>query len=272
MPRLVHKEGNIIIYGEDSRVMCEVNDEYVDSIITSPPYNVKKKYIGKREYHDNLNDFEYFHMLYDIFKECYRVLKKEGVFFLNVGFNREDLKKAWKVLEVAEQAGFIYFQPIIWMKSFMGKGHYSPSKNPKHFYLNYEYIFILVKDEKFKLNAKKIGIPYTDKSNLKRYNHSVDLRDAGNVWFIPYETRNKDSRILYPSIYPFKLVQNCIDVLDKDNGIILDPFCGVGTSLIVAEDNGFDAIGYDVTFNIEGFKQRKKGYEKWKNNEKNDER
>lgn len=268
MKELTHKDGNITIFGRDSQVMCEVSDNKVDAIITSPPYNTNQKYWGKVNYNDKVSDIEYRHLLSRVFHECHRVLKEEGVFFLNVGFNRQDLKKAWDVLSIAESSGFGYFQPVIWMKSYQGEGHHRGSKNPNQFYLNYEYIFILTKTDKFKIEPKRIGIPYKVKSNLKRFKHKEDVRDAGNVWFIPYDTQSGADRIKYPSIYPFKLVQNCIDVLNVDKGIILDPFCGTGTTLIVAEDNGLNAIGYDITFNIDEFNKRKRQYEekKTKNN------
>jgi len=47
MKELIHKDGNITIFGRDSQVMCEVSDNKVDAIITSPPYNTNQKYWGK---------------------------------------------------------------------------------------------------------------------------------------------------------------------------------------------------------------------------------
>jgi len=265
MINLIHKEGKITIHGRDSQIMCETSDDSIKAIVMSPPYNFKKKYKGYYDYDDNLEEWKYRYMLGKVFRECYRVMKDDGVMFLNVGFNRDHLKRAWDVLQIAEETGLKYFQPVIWMKSFMGEGHHSPSGNPKQFYLNYEYIFILTKTDDFYINPKKVGIPFKDKSNLERFGHEEDIRDAGNIWFIKYETRNKDTKTKYTSMFPFELVQRCIDVIEpKKNDIILDPFCGSGTTLIVAEDNGLKAIGYDITFNIDEFKNRKKQYEKKK--------
>jgi len=255
---------NIKIYANSSEVMEEVKDDYVDIIITSPPYNFKSiTYIGTHyNYRDNLKEDEYFSMLKRVFRECYRVMKDDGVFFLNVGFNRDNLRRAWQVLHVAEEAGFKYYQPIVWLKSFDGQGHHSPSNNKKHFYLNYEYIFILTKTDNFLIESKKVGIPFKDKTNIKRRGHKEDLRDAGNVWFIPYDTKSgkKENRVVFKSLFPFELARRCLMVkINKE--VLLDPFCGTATTLLVGNKLGLECIGYDVSFNEEEFEKRKKQYE-----------
>ena len=74
-----------------------------------------------------------------------------------------------------------------------------------------------------------------------------NLRDKGNSWFIPYETRqSKLEKGNHPAIFPVKLVEDCIKLTGKTSGIVLDPFMGTGTTGVAAVNLGWDYIGYDI--------------------------
>lgn len=60
-----------------------IEDNLIDIIITSPPYNVAHQY---ENYNDDLDFESYLNLMHDIFKECYRVLKKDGRICVNVPF------------------------------------------------------------------------------------------------------------------------------------------------------------------------------------------
>ena len=84
-----------IIYQKSSESMKEINDESVNMIVTSPPYNININYGNKTnkgkitaskgiKYKDNLEEEEYRKMLRQVFSECKRVLKKDGSIFINI--------------------------------------------------------------------------------------------------------------------------------------------------------------------------------------------
>ena len=73
-----------IIYQKSSESMKEINDESVNMIVTSPPYNININYGNKTnkgkitaskgiKYKDNLEEEEYRKMLRQVFSECKRV-------------------------------------------------------------------------------------------------------------------------------------------------------------------------------------------------------
>ncbi|MDW7991337.1 MAG: site-specific DNA-methyltransferase, partial [Anaerolineae bacterium] len=64
-----------------------------------------------------------------------------------------------------------------------------------------------------------------------------------SVWEIPPE---RDPR--HPNPFPIELPTRCIySVLDGQKGVVLDPYCGIGTTLVAAKLLGCDYIGIDIS-------------------------
>ena len=233
---------------EDCMTFMETLDnEYLDMVITSPPYNLNVKY---NQYKDNIKRENYLKWLDDVFAEIKMKLKPNGSFFLNVGSSSSD---PWIHIDVANIARkyFVLQNNITWIKSISIKdityGHFKPI-NSKRFINNlYENIYHFTKAGDIELNRKAIGVPYVYKSNIKRFNIGEDKRCRGNCWYIPYKTQTKDQKGHHPAIFPEQLVEWCIK-LHGYNGdtIIYDPFLGTGTTLVAAKKLNVNAIGTDI--------------------------
>lgn len=231
-----------------SEAMKEVADESIDVVITSPPYNRGKNYQSDDSscHNDALPTKDYHQLLTRVFSECLRALKKDGVFFLNIGDSATDQGKSEEVLQVAKRAGFHHLQTVIWVKSLLGRGHYTPSGGLRRLNNIWESVYVLVKHKKqYRYDTKAIGIPYADKSNIGRYSET-DLRDAGNVWFIPYsKTTGKTVKKGHDAPFPVELARRCINLVPKTKRV-LDPFLGSGVTLAACEDLGIVGIGYEL--------------------------
>jgi len=230
----------------------------VDVIVTSPPYNIGKPY---GNYNDRMPRRKYLRWIEKVALACKRVMKDDASFFLNVGGTLGD---PWIPMDIAQglRKHFVLQNVIIWVKSIaipkedVGKyphirgdiavGHYKPVSSRRYHHNCFEYIFHFTKHGKVELDKLAVGVPYQDKSNIGRWKSAkADLRDRGNVWFIPYETI-KESRP-HPSVFPVKLPEMCI----KDHGLhkvdlVLDPFMGIGTTAVACIRLGVDWIGFEI--------------------------
>jgi len=249
---------NQTVFFKSSEGMSELEDESIDVIITSPPYNRGKTYSSDYgEFHnDKMEDPEYYSFLTTIWSECYRVAKKSALFFLNIGDSAGDQGKSEKVAKSAEKASWKRIQDIIWVKSFLGKGHYTPSGGNRRLNNLWEHIFLFVKNTKeYKIDPKAIGIPYTDKSNVGRYS-DTDLRDPGNVWLIPYmKTTGITIKKGHEAPFPIGLPYRCIKMVPNVK-TVLDPFGGTCSTIAACLKLGVKGYAYEKYPRIEVIKSR----------------
>jgi site-specific DNA-methyltransferase (adenine-specific) len=231
----------------------------IDVVVTSPPYNIGIEY---KTYKDTKSREDYLDWMEEVAIACKRVMKDDGSFFLNVGGTVTD---PWIPIDVANKFRnqFILQNMVHWVKSIaipkesMGNypyvkgdiavGHYKPINSKRFHHDCHEYIFHFTKSGNVKLDKLSIGVPYQDKSNIKRWKstNGGDLRDRGNTWFIPYETI-QESRP-HPSVFPIGLPEMCI----KDHGVkpglvVLDPFMGIGTTAVASVMLGMSYIGFEI--------------------------
>jgi len=249
----------------------------VDVIVTSPPYNIGVNY---NIYDDKKTEEEYLNWLKEVAHGCKRVLKEDGSFFLNIGGT---LTNPWIPLKVALAFEDIFTMQnmIHWIKSIaipkeivkkytklekdIAVGHYKPVNSQRFHHDCHEFIFHFTKRGNVKLNKIAVGVPYQDKSNIKRWKstNGFDKRDRGNTWFIPYETI-QDSRP-HPAVFPIQLPQMCI----MDHGLekidlVLDPFMGIGTTAIACERLNIDYIGFEIDLEYKKIAEEKIATEKSK--------
>ncbi len=249
---------NQTVFFKSSEDMSEIEDESIDVIITSPPYNRGKKYTSDDgEIHDDkMEENEYLSFLTEIWKECYRVAKRSAVFFLNIGDSAVDQGKSEKVATSAENASWLRIQDIVWVKSFLGKGHYTPSGGNRRLNNLWEHIYLFVKNKnEYKIDPKAIGMPYTDKSNIGRYSDK-DLRDPGNVWLIPYvKTTGATIKKGHEAPFPIGLPYRCIKMVPNAE-TVLDPFGGTCSTLAACLKLGVKGYAYEKYPRVEVIKSR----------------
>jgi len=225
------------IYNEDClETMARMPNNFIDVIITSPPYN-KAGYEGKIrkrhkndtwksrniDYNDNsnndfMNELEYQDKQIKVLNEMQRVLKYNGSVFYNHKI-RVANHKASHPIEWILKSNLNFRQQIIWNR----KG--SPAVSPIRYFPTTELIFWLTK------------------TNIQpNFIRHKNLHFSGEVWDITPKP-NKLHPAPFPEILPDNILK-CIQ--DKKDIIVYDPYSGTGTTCKVANDYGFNFIGSEI--------------------------
>ena len=234
-------------HGDCLDLLADMPDASVDVIVTSPPYNLG---IAYSLYGDRRDEAEYLDWMVHICTELRRVLRSDGSFFLNVAGSSTQPWLPFELL-VRLRPLFALQNHIAWVKSIAlpdtSVGHFKPVPGERFLHRNHEHIFHLTKGGDVRLDRLATGVPFKDKTNIARRGHAQDLRCRGDTWFIPYETvRRKAQKFSHPGTFPLDLPRWCIRLHGKPGAVVLDPFCGAGTTLVAAADEGCTGIGIEI--------------------------
>jgi site-specific DNA-methyltransferase (adenine-specific) len=244
------------------RGMSRLADGSVDLVVTSPPYNLG---IGYGKYSDAQDRGSYLRWCQKWASQVRRILKSSGSFFLNVGSAPSNpmLPHEIAIELTSASCGFVLQNTIHWIKSvtiedragnLQSHGHFKPINSKRFLNDCHEYIFHFTKTGHVELDRLAIGVPYQDKSNIRRWSHTrgSDLRCRGNTWFIPYETiQSREKERPHPATFPMRLAEWCIKlhgpVAAGRIETMLDPFLGIGNSAVAAQRCGVKKfIGFEI--------------------------
>jgi len=250
-----------VVEGDCLKHMATTPPGSVAAVVTSPPYNLAKKYSS---YGDNRPLDEYLAEQGNAAELIARLLKSDGHLFLNVGWNTKHPLRAVQVMQ--EYARHLNLQqPIVWTKSLALDG----ASLPKHlreamhdrtvghfnsatsdFFLNQtaEMIWHFSPTGKSSVDRLSIGVPYVWADQPARFGHNRELHCRGNTWHIPYKTtQSQADRDFHPASFPVALAVRCLKLAGlKPGDLVLDPFAGTGATLLAAQQLGLSAIGIEI--------------------------
>ena len=239
----------LMIQGDCLEQLRRMGPETVDVIVTSPPYNIGKKY---SDYDEKRSDEEFLSFMGDVAEQLARVVKADGHVFVNVGYTNI---KPWTAMDVAGQfrCHFILQNQFTWVKSIaihrVTTGNFKPINSKRFVSPTNESVFHFTLTGKVGLDRLAVGVPMMDKVNLGRFGHKDDIRCRGNTWFVPYTPINNASQRGggHPASFPIDLPLMCIKLTGKTAGVVLDPFVGSGTTMKAALHCGMKAVGIDIS-------------------------
>ena len=130
-----------------------------------------------------------------------------------------------------------------------------PSAAKSHFPRKHDSIFFYVKGESWTFNADNIKVPYVkletgDTSGIFKSAHT--LSDDGKIpenWWSKFSPvgRIKKERLGYPTQKPLALLKRIVTTSSNEGDLVLDPFCGCGTTIEAAHSLKRDWIGVDIS-------------------------
>ena len=227
-----------LICGDVIDATKTLEDDSVDLIVTSPPYNVKKSY------EEDVTQEEYICMITDACKEFKRVLKCDGRFCINVPLTMTKLNISengekhhirlvmyeWETALLA--AGLKIRDYLVWNQSNSGNdtawGSFKSASSP--WIRHQAEIIILGHTGRWKKLDK--GESSIESEEFTRW--TVDM------WTMAC-ARHKE----HPAVFPEDLPTRCIKLFSYVGDVILDPFCGTGTTLKIAKELYRSSIGID---------------------------
>lgn len=221
-------------YCKSSESMDEIPDDSIHLMVTSPPYNVGK------EYDNDLTLDEYLSLLTQVFGEVYRKLVTGGracINIANIG-RKPYIPLHAMVIEIMLDLGFLMRGEIIWDKSASAGGScawgsWMSASNPvlRDYH---EYILVFSKDSYSKNKAQR------KRDTIQR---DEFIQWTRSVWTFPAVNAKK---IGHPAPFPVELPHRLINLYSYEGDIVLDPFCGSGTTAVAAVKNNRNYICYDI--------------------------
>ena len=249
-----------IYHGSALEILKAMPAKAVNCVVTSPPYYWLRDYGVEGQIGLEVSVGDYINALTEIMNEVRRILRDDGVAFLNVGdtfysgkgmsqgkdekskkrrFGLRAVDKSggmglglqrksligipWRLGTSLMESGWVLRSSIIWRR--LNRLPEYVRDRPGR---SYEYIFLLAQSRKYYFNKKAL----------------IDKQIEEDMWNIAAQP--KPSGGLDTAPFPDELVERCLEVGCPMNGIVLDPFVGSGTTVRVANRMGMAGLGIDL--------------------------
>lgn len=213
-----------------------IEDNSIDLVVTSPPYNVDIQYNSHK---DDLTYSEYLEFSRQWMIRCFEWLKDDGRFCLNVPLDKNkggQQSVGADITTIAKQIGFQYHSTIIWNEGNISRrtawGSWMSASAP-FVIAPVELIIVLYKKQWKKTGGSKESD--TTKAEFMEW--------TNGVWTFNGESKKK---IGHPAPFPLELPRRCIKMFSYVGDTILDPFSGSGSTVIAAAQNKRKGVGIEI--------------------------
>jgi len=239
--------------GDCMDLLKEIPNEAVDLIVTSPPYCMKKAYENPN---DDIDTFKSLHNR--IYNDIYRILKPGGSLCWQIGYhvtNSSIIPLDYLVYDIFTEKNSIVTHPLILRNRIIWTfGH--GLNSTQRFSGRHETILWFTKGNEYMFDLDSVRVPqkYPGKRHYKG-EHKGELsgnplgKNPSDVWDIPNVKANHIEKTEHPCQFPVAIPQRLIRSLTKEQGIVLDPFMGSGTTALAALLEGRKFIGAEIQEN-----------------------
>lgn len=245
MPKVVTKKPSCVLYqGEASQLLASLEENSVDLVVTSPPYD------NQRAYEGFTFDFE------SISSGIFRVIKPGGVLVWIVQDQTkngsETLSSAKQAIHFKETVGFLLHDTMIWMKSN------APPLTHNRYEQCWEYMYVFSKGKPKTFNPLLRQSKHPDKiwvgtflqkgsdaAFSKRHSTKPTPKQVlrNNLWEFSVGHQKNG----HPAVFPTSLVKDHILSWSNPGDQVLDPFAGSGTTLEVARELNRNSVGFEIS-------------------------
>ncbi len=236
---LYFQTDSIQIYNTDILKIDSLQEETIDLIVTSPPYNVDIQY-GSHD--DKMTYEDYLNFTKEWLIKCYKLLKSYGRVCLNIPLDKNkggQQSVCADITTIAKQVGWKYHSTIVWNEQNISRrtawGSWLSASAP-YVIAPVEVIVILYKGSWKKTSGSR-------KSDITK----KEFMDWTNgVWNFSGESKK---RIGHPAPFPIELPRRCIKLFSFVGDTVLDPFLGSCSTLVATTLTGRKGVGIDIDKN-----------------------
>ena len=223
--------------------MRSLTDESMRLIVTSPPYNIGKAYERRSSLEQYVTEQE------AVIAECVRLLAPDGSICWQVG-NHVDGGEVFPLdivlYDLFKKYDLKLRNRIVW--HFEHGLHCSKRLSGRH-----ETILWFTKSDKYVFNLDAVRVPskYPQKKYFKgpkrgQLSCNPNGKNPGDVWIFPNVKNNHIEKTVHPCQFPVELVERLVLSMTREGDSVLDPFMGVGTTVIAAAKQGRVGYGCDI--------------------------
>lgn len=240
--------------GDCLSILKGIEDGKFDLVLTSPPYNVGKSYETKTSIEKYLETQE------EIIDELVRTLSSKGNLCWQVG-NYVNKGEIFPLdifyYQIFKRHGLKLRNRVVW---HFGHGLHASNRLSGR----YETLLWFSKTDDYIFNLDNVRVPskYPGKLHFKGPKKG---QPSGNplgknpsdvweivrqdwesgMWNIPNVKSNHPEKTYHPCQFPIELVERCVLALTNEKSWVLDPFSGVGSTVLGAIKNDRNAIGIE---------------------------
>lgn len=258
-PEKLDLKGSVIFEGDAFHTLQRLPSNSVQCVITSPPYWGLRDYGYEEQIGLEPTLQQFINHLVSVFGELKRVLREDGIFWLNIGdgytsgnrgYRATDKKNParamtvrpdtpeglkpkdllglpWRLALALQEDGWYLRTDIIW-----NKPNAMPESVKDRPTRSHEYVFMFTKSERY----------YYDHVAAKEPGLNGKLRNRRSVWNV----KTQPFSGAHFATFPTALIEPCIAASTKPGDYVLDPFFGSGTVGVVANDQDRKYLGIEL--------------------------
>ena len=230
-----------IVLGDCLDLFPKVEDNSVQTIHTSPPYNIARDYEG---YSDDLNEEEYLDRIKEVLSECKRTLVPGGALFWQTGYTTEQggyIKPLDHLtFNLFRELGFRLKDRIIWR--YWGGMAFKSKFTNKH-----ETILWWVKPGVRTTKSRFDVFPVREETKFHDSRNNLFGRNPGNVWEVDRIAFGSNDQTSHIAVFPEEISDRIVLTTTREDDLVLDPFCGSGTVCKMAKARGRHFLGFEIS-------------------------
>ncbi|ORB87014.1 site-specific DNA-methyltransferase [Mycobacterium kansasii] len=251
-----------VVHGDAADLIPRLPDGSVDLFFTSPPYADARAY-------SRIHPDRYVEWFLPHAERMKAAAAETGSLVINIKnrvANRGPLKGqrhpyVYQLVLALQEMGWRWIETYIWAKPNAVPGRFGPRTKDA-----FEYVYHFARGPRPYFDLDAVRVPYkADAAEIARRNHDANGRrntaagfgrdrtktylrggaDPGNVVAVP-QTYNQHRGVAHTAAMPEGLAEFFIRCASPKGGLVVDPFAGSGTTVVVARRYDRQALGFEL--------------------------